>query len=72
MDTTVVTVEPADYGVGETRRVTFPDSKYLVDERGDLHIHGDSGNVGAFPHGSWRAAIRGGVTTEAGRTQVAK
>lgn len=61
MDTTVITFEEADFGVGASDRVTFPGSKYTVDERGDLHVHKDGeGNVGSFPTGSWRAVIRGG------------
>jgi hypothetical protein len=65
MDTTVITVEPADYGVGATDRVTLVDSKFTVDERGDLYVYCGDGNVGAFPHGSWRAVLRGTITTEA-------
>ena len=63
MDTTVITVEEADYGVGRTDRAVFPDSQYVVDERGDLHIHrrDNAGNVGSFPAGSWRAVIRGNL-----------
>jgi len=71
MDTTVITVESADYGVGETDRVTFVGSKYVIDERGDLHVHNQTGNVGSFPHGSWRAVLRGMIAKQAaGLTSV--
>lgn len=73
MDTTVSTVEPEDFGVGEAVYVKFPDSKYLVDDRGDLYVHRpEDGNVGTFPHGTWRAVVRGAVTTDAGLTAVTR
>lgn len=66
MDITVITVEPADYGVGESDRVTFVGSKYHVSEDGTLHIQGGGhqGNVAAFPRGHWRAVVRGDLCAE--------
>lgn len=70
MDTTVITVEPADYGVGETDRVVFPDSKYVIDNENNLHVHRPEGNVGSFPAGKWRAVIRGDLGNQGGLTHV--
>ena len=61
MDTTVITVESANYGLGESYRVTLVDTEYKVDERGDLHVYRKpDGNVASFPRDHWRAVIRGG------------
>jgi hypothetical protein len=72
MDTTVITVGETDYGVGASDRVTFVDSDFMVDERGDLYVYRKpGGNVGSFPHSTWRAVVRGEVADEAaGRTAV--
>lgn len=73
MDTTVITVEPTDYGVGETDRVVFVDSKYQVDPIGTLHVYrrDEDGNVAAFAAGTWTTVLRGGVLVAAsGRTKV--
>lgn len=72
MDTTVITVDETDFGVGASDRVTLVDSNFTVDERGDLFVfRKESGNVGAFPSGTWRAVVRGEVATEAsGLTKV--
>lgn len=73
MDTTVITVDEADYGVGVTDRVVFVDSKYVIDDAGTLHVHRQSsdGNVGSFPHGTWRAVLRGTPQKDdANRTEV--
>lgn len=78
MDTTVITVEPADYGVGVVdHRVVFVDSKYVIDDEGNLHVHRqdtdrNAGNVGSFPKGCWRAVIRGDLVAADGLTQVSK
>lgn len=71
MNTTVITVDAHDYGVGESDRVVFVDTKYHKDERGDLHIQKDKdGNVACFPHGTWLAVLRGDLVADKGRTQV--
>lgn len=71
MDTTVITVDEADYGVGATDRVTFVDSKYTMGEDGSLHVYrGQDGNVASFPPGKWRAVIRGNPVTARGVTAV--
>lgn len=73
MDTTVITVEPTDYGVGETDRAVFVDSKYQVDPIGTLHVYrkDEDGNVAAFAAGTWTTVLRGGVmVASAGGTQV--
>ena len=71
MDTTVITAASANYGVGDTDRVTFVDSQYTVDEQGDLHVYRRAeGNVGSFPKGEWRAVIRGNPQPSSGTTQI--
>ena len=61
LDTTVITVGETDYGLGESDRVTFVDTKYRVDEHDNLHVYSDLiGNVGSFPREHWRAVSRGG------------
>lgn len=62
MDTTVITVTPADFGLGESDRVTMVDSEYTVDSStGDLHVFRKGhGNIASFPKDHWRAVIRGG------------
>lgn len=74
MDTTVITVDDADFGAGDCTRITFVDSKYVIDtDDGTLHVYrGDVGNVGSFPRGSWRAVVRGEIGSEAGATAVKK
>lgn len=74
MNTTVITVDAADFGAGDCSRITFVDSKYVVDsDDGTLHVYsGDVGNVGSFPRGSWRAVVRGDVASEDGTTEVKK
>jgi hypothetical protein len=61
MNTTVITVEETDFGVGTSDRVTFVDCSWHIDEHGTLHIvrEGRKGNCGAFAHGSWRAVVEG-------------
>lgn len=71
MDTTVITVESADYGVGSTDRVVFVDSKYVIDDTGTLHVHRGEGNVGSFPRGAWRAVLRGNPQPAGDVTKVA-
>ena len=72
MDTTVITAASADYGVGDTDRVTFVDSQYTVGEQGDLHVfRRPEGNIGSFPKGAWRAVIRGNPQPADGRTEIA-
>lgn len=73
MNTTVITFDQIDYGAGPSDRVTFVDSKYVVDtDDGTLHVYRGDGNVGSFPHGSWRAVVRGEVVSEAGTMEVKK
>jgi hypothetical protein len=74
MNTTVITVEEADFGVGLSDRVMFVDSKYTVDEQGFLHVfsEGGVGNVASFPSGSWRAVVRGNPQPSSGVTEVTR
>ena len=69
LNTTVI-VDDVDLGVGETDRVVFVDSKYVVDDEGNLHVHRNDGNVGTFPKGSWRFVIRGSIVRDSDVTQV--
>lgn len=72
MDTTVITAQPEDFGAGSQDRVTFVDAEFVVNEDGHLFIHrrDQKGNVGAFPHNSWRAVIRGDVAVEGAAVRI--
>jgi hypothetical protein len=73
MNTTVITVDVTDYGVGETDRVTFVDTKYHKADDGDLHIQRDNdGNIACFPKGTWRSVVRGRIVASGEVTQVEK
>lgn len=63
MDTTVITVEELDYGVGKNDRVKFVDCSWHVDNIGTLHIKRESGrgNCGAFASGTWWAVVEGDI-----------
>lgn len=64
VDTTVITLDPHDYGSGSTDRIVFHDCKYRVDDHGTLNIFpadGTGGNVATFAPGAWASVIRGAV-----------
>jgi hypothetical protein len=66
VDTTVITLEPVDYGAGPTDRVVYHDCKYRVDESGALHVFprddpDRTGNVASYAPGAWASVLRGTV-----------
>jgi hypothetical protein len=68
VDTTVITLEPIDYGAGPTDRVVFHDCKFRVDDTGTLHVFPADdtekvGNVATYAPGQWTAAIRGQIVS---------
>lgn len=70
MNTTVLTVDPVDYGAGPNRKQTFVGCKWHVDDAGTLHVVRQAGgNCAAFARGMWRMVTDGSavVTAEARR-----
>lgn len=61
MNTTVLTVDTVDLGVGEHDRQTFVDCRWHVDPAGTLHIVRErgQGNSAAFAAGAWRMVTDG-------------
>ena len=61
MNTTVITVDALDLGVGPHDKLTFVDCKWHVDAAGTLHVVRErgQGNSAAFAAGSWRAVTDG-------------
>ena len=73
MNTTVITRDEMDYGPGPSNRITFVDSKYVVDkDTGALTVYRGDGNVGTFPKDEWRAVLCGDVLSESGTMEVRK
>ncbi len=66
MNTTVITVDAADYGVGTSDRVTFVDCTWHIDDQGTLHIKRENqrGNCAAFAAGTWVSVVEGNLFTE--------
>lgn len=71
MNTTVLTVDAVDFGVGPHEKQTFVDCKWHVDGAGTLYIVRERGhgNAAAFAAGAWRAVTDGSrvVASEAKR-----
>lgn len=80
MNTTVITVNPHDFGAGMSTRVEFVDCRYKVDDTGWLHIYQNVRHttgpqnlpVATFAPGTVAAAVNGSISGDTVRVAAVK